>query len=52
MTDFILRPFREADADSIALNANNKKVADNLRDVFPFPYALEDAKNYIAMCIR
>ena len=35
MTDFTLRPWREADAASIARYADNAKIAANLRDVFP-----------------
>lgn len=31
--------------------ADNKKIADNLRDAFPNPYTLSDAKNYISLCI-
>ena len=33
MTDFTLRPWREADAASIARYADNAKIAANLRDV-------------------
>ncbi len=43
MTDFTLRPWREADAASIARYADNAKIAANLRDVFPWPYAPQDA---------
>ena len=39
MTDFTLRPWREADAASIARYADNAKIAASLRDVFPWPYA-------------
>ena len=39
MTDFTLRPWREADAASIARYADNAKIAANLRDVFPCPYS-------------
>lgn len=49
--DYELRKWREEDAPSIALYANNKKIADNLRNVFPFPYTLDDAKEYVTMCI-
>ena len=35
MTDFTLRPWREADAASIARYADNAKIAANLRDVLP-----------------
>lgn len=43
MTDFTLRPWREADAAPIARYADNAKIAANLRDVFPCPYAPQDA---------
>ncbi len=34
-------------AESLARITNNKKIFDNLRDVFHHPYTFEDAKNYI-----
>ena len=49
--DFKLRPWRAEDAENVAFYANNKKIAANLRDVFPYPYTLEDAKGYIDFCI-
>lgn len=48
MTDFSLRPLRATDAPSFAKYANNKNVWKNLRDLFPHPYRLEDAQNFIA----
>ena len=50
--EFILRQWRETDVDSVAKYADNKKIANNLRDVFPYPYTREDAKNYIFSCIN
>lgn len=50
--DFTLRPWRPEDAADIAPLANNKAVADNLRDIFPYPYTLRDAQDYVAMCMR
>jgi len=32
--------------------ANNMKIAVNLRDAFPYPYSLEDARKFINMCLR
>ncbi len=43
-----LRPFRASDAASLARHANNPKVAMNLRDRFPSPYTIEDARGWIA----
>lgn len=39
-----------SDANELARLANNKKVADNLRDIFPHPYSLKDAKDFISFC--
>ncbi len=44
----ILRPWLQSDADRLAAIANNKKIYDNLRDAFPHPYTIDDAKHYIA----
>ena len=52
MADYILRPWREGDAVSIARYADNGKIAANLRDVFPWPYAPQDAVDFVAGCIR
>jgi ribosomal-protein-alanine N-acetyltransferase len=49
--DFKIRPYRLGDEESIAKHANNPKVALNLRDTFPNPYTLEDAKRWIQMCV-
>lgn len=32
--------------------ANNKKIEEKLRDVFPFPYTYEDAQWYVNDCIE
>ncbi len=42
-----IRPFRVADAPSLALYANNRKVWRNLRDLMPHPYSLENAERFI-----
>lgn len=39
-------------AESIAKYANNKKIADNLRNIFPHPYTFENAKWYANDCIN
>ena len=45
--EFILRNWQDEDAERLALIANNKKIFNNLRDVFPNPYSIDDAKEYI-----
>jgi RimJ/RimL family protein N-acetyltransferase len=37
-----------SDARSIALHANNRKIWVNLRDSFPHPYRLQDAREFIS----
>lgn len=49
--EFVLRPWRESDIISVAKHADNKKIADNLRDVFPHPYRYEDAAAYVRSCL-
>jgi len=44
---FVLRNWREDDAERLAEIANNKKIYDNLRDRFPHPYTIEDAQRFI-----
>lgn len=51
MRDFILRKWKKEDADSIARAANNPNIAANLRNVFPYPYSIEDAKWYVNNCL-
>lgn len=50
--EFELRPLSESDAESIAMHANNKKIADNLTNAFPHPYAIGDARAFISDCIK
>ncbi len=49
---FILRPFELTDASAMARHANNRKIADNLRDAFPFPYNENDAKAFIDIVLK
>lgn len=46
---FLLRPWHSDDAESLSRHANNPKIARNLRDGFPYPYTLADAKSWIEM---
>lgn len=48
--DFELRKWRPEDAANVARHANNEKIACNLRDAFPYPYTLQDAKFYVESC--
>jgi hypothetical protein len=39
-----IRDYRASDAESLAKHANNRKMWLGLRDAFPHPYTIEDAK--------
>ena len=43
----VLRPWSLSDARELALLADNNRIADNLRDGFPFPYSLKDALDWL-----
>jgi RimJ/RimL family protein N-acetyltransferase len=43
----LLRNWQLSDAPSLVKHANNKKIADNLRDAFPHPYSIESAEFFI-----
>jgi [ribosomal protein S5]-alanine N-acetyltransferase len=43
----VLRPWSILDAEQLAKIADNKRIADNLRDGFPFPYSLKDAREWL-----
>jgi RimJ/RimL family protein N-acetyltransferase len=45
--EVVLRSWTLKDADRLAIIANNKNIADNLRDGFPFPYSISDARNWL-----
>ena len=45
--DVVLRKLKKKDAPQLAKLANNKKIADNLRDLFPHPYTIKDAEWFV-----
>jgi RimJ/RimL family protein N-acetyltransferase len=48
----VVRPWAEADAEEAAIQADDRGIWLGLRDLFPHPYRLEDARRYIAMVMR
>lgn len=44
----LLRPWRASDAASVAQNADDHDVWRNMRDRFPHPYTVKDAKEWLA----
>jgi RimJ/RimL family protein N-acetyltransferase len=49
---YIIRDWQMEDAPSIAKYANNRKIWMNLRDAFPHPYSLQNAKSFISRAIE
>lgn len=44
----VLRTWRESDAEALVRHAGNRKVSLHLRDRFPYPYTLKDARDFLA----
>lgn len=44
---YFIRKFIPSDADSLSMYANNYNVYKWLKDSFPYPYTIKDAKNWI-----
>jgi len=42
-----IREWRNGDESELAGQADNKKIFDNVRDLFPHPYTLDEAKKWI-----
>jgi [ribosomal protein S5]-alanine N-acetyltransferase len=46
-----IRPWRLDDAESLARHANNRKIWLGLRDLFPHPYTIQDAHEFLQQTI-
>lgn len=46
---FLLRPFGPGDAESLTRHANDIRIWNNVRDLFPHPYKRTDADAFIAI---
>ena len=46
--DFRIRPWRDSDAPSLQRHADDARVSQGLSDRFPFPYTLDDARQFLA----
>jgi RimJ/RimL family protein N-acetyltransferase len=42
-----VRPWRLDDAESVARHANNRKIWLGVRDLFPHPYTIQDAREFL-----
>lgn len=50
--NFVLRRWRQTDAESLQQNANDRRVSAKLLDRFPYPYNLADAEEFISIKIK
>ena len=50
--DFKIEQWDLKYVDDVVKYANNKRIADNLRDIFPYPYTKENAEFFIKDCIN
>ena len=46
-SEYRIRDLAPTDAPAIARHADNPRIADVMRDLFPSPYALSDAEEFI-----
>ena len=46
-----IRPWRLDDAESLARHANNRKIWLAVRDLFPHPYTIQDAREFLQRAI-
>jgi [ribosomal protein S5]-alanine N-acetyltransferase len=46
------RPWALSDIETLAQHANNKKIADNMRDRFSHPYTMEAAANFLEKALQ
>ena len=51
LDDIVLKPYLHEFAEALAVVANNIKIVQNMRDGFPYPYSLQNAHDFIEMCI-
>jgi RimJ/RimL family protein N-acetyltransferase len=48
----VVRPWAEGDAEGVAAQADDRDIWLGLRDLFPHPYRLEDARRFVAFAMR
>ena len=47
-----VRLWRERDAESLARHADSRRVWRNLRDAFPHPYSVDDARRFLSSAMK
>lgn len=49
--DYFIRSWSEGDTRSLQTYADNRKIWLNLRDIFPHPYSVDDARSWIELAV-
>jgi [ribosomal protein S5]-alanine N-acetyltransferase len=52
LTRSVLRPWQRGDETSLVLQANNRNIWRNVRDLFPYPYTLQHAREWVGRAGR
>jgi [ribosomal protein S5]-alanine N-acetyltransferase len=52
LPECIVRPYAPGDEAALARHANNARVTANMRDRFPHPYTIDDARAWIAFTLE
>ena len=52
LSTVLIRSWSLADAAAVQRHANNRSIWINLRDIFPHPYTLENAKAFLNCVVR
>lgn len=47
-----IRPWVEGDVESLTRHANDREVSMHLRDRFPFPYGIEQARTFVGWILK
>lgn len=50
--NYTIREWKIQDAENLSITLNNKNILDNLRDGIPYPYTVENAKEYIEQILN
>lgn len=48
--EFKLRKWQKEDVKDVFRYADNPRIAENLRNLFPYPYTMQDAEGYVYSC--
>ena len=50
--DYVLRPWKDSDLDTLVKHANNYNIAKWLTNQFPYPYTYDSGKGFLTMVTK